>query len=53
MPYEPGTADPAGAASLVGAVGPADVVGPARCGHTCPVPHPRSQSSPSPCAQLG
>jgi hypothetical protein len=26
---------------------------PCRCGRTCPKPHPWSQSSPSPCAQLG
>jgi hypothetical protein len=43
----PSTVGPAGAASLAGAAGPA------RCGHTYPVPCLRSESSPSPRAQLG
>jgi hypothetical protein len=47
VPHELGTAAPPSM------VGPAGVAGPARCGRTCPMLRPRSQSSPSPREQLG
>jgi hypothetical protein len=59
MPHEPDTAAPpstagtAGAAGLAGAASPAGAADPARCGRTYPLPHPRSQTLPSPRAQLG
>jgi hypothetical protein len=59
MPHEPGTAaplgttSPEGATSLAGTAGPAGAAGPARCGWICPVARPRSQTFPSPRAQLG
>jgi hypothetical protein len=41
VPHDRGTTGPAGAAD------------PAKCDRTCPMPRPRSQTLPSPCAQLG
>jgi hypothetical protein len=59
VPHELGMAEPPSTTGLAGEADPAGAVGPARCGHPCrcgrtyPVPHLQSESSPSPCAQLG
>jgi hypothetical protein len=53
VPHEPGTAASLGMTGPTGAADLAGVVIPARCGRTCPVPRPRSQTLPSPRAPLG
>jgi hypothetical protein len=47
VPHELGTT------TTPGTVGPVGAADPARCGRTCPVPHLRSESSPSQRTQLG
>jgi hypothetical protein len=47
VPHELGTT------ASPGTTGPVGAAGPARCARTCPVPRLRSESRPSPRAQLG
>jgi hypothetical protein len=53
VPHELGTVAPPGTTCLAGEAGTVGVAGSARCGHTCTVPRLRSESRPSPRAQLG